>query len=348
MPDGALGVTVQIDDDRPPTDPGCDVRFGDQVPAGNAIDGDVHTSMEFGHGRHGVIVPDPPSWHAGARRVGPVSSTLAPMTKPGRPLHISRLAWYGGSLLAMLVILVMLGLGNWQYSRAKPHVDLAVLAAARAEAAVPVADVLRGATELDPGMVGRRVIVDGRYVAGRQWLVPTADAAGAPGFVVLDVVAPDRSDGDLPASILVARGWVSTTAEAGSAPTGDVRLTAWIGAPDAVSPTLTSAMPAGQLPEIAPARIAADLPAPVLDGYLGVLTSTPATTIAVPPEPMVAVHGSWSIINLGYALQWVLFAGAALVAWAMQIYRARQLPDDDPDDVAATHRLEGATAPSSL
>jgi len=60
------------------------------------------------------------------------------------------------------------------------------------------------------------------------------------------------------------------------------------------------------------------------------------------------VHGSWSIINLGYALQWVLFAGAALVAWAMQIYRARQLPDDDPDDVAATHRLEGATAPSSL
>ena len=87
------------------------------------------------------------------------------MTKLGRPLHISRPAWYGGGLLALLVILVMLGLGDWQYSRAKPHVDLAVLAASRAEAAVPVADVLHGATELDPGMVGRRVIVDGRYLS---------------------------------------------------------------------------------------------------------------------------------------------------------------------------------------
>lgn len=278
-----------------------------------------------------------------------MSSTLAPTTKLGRPLHISRLAWYGGSLLAILVILVMLGLGNWQYSRAKPHVDLAVLAASRAEAAVPLADVLHGSTELDPGMVGRRVIVDGRYVAGRQWLVPTADPTGAPGFMVIDLFAPERSGSAVPTSILVARGWVPTTVDAGSAPVGDVRLKAWVGAPDAVSPTLTSAMPPGQLPEIAPARIAADLPAPVLDGYLGALTSTPMTTIAVPPEPMVAVHGSWSIINLGYAIQWILFAGAALVAWVMQIYRARELPDDDEDepdqraDVPAPQMLEGAT-----
>lgn len=280
-----------------------------------------------------------------------MSSTLAPMTKLGRPLHIGRLAWYGGSVLASLVILVMLGLGNWQYSRAKPHVDLAVLAASRAEAAVPLADVLHGATELDPGMVGRRVILDGSYVAGRQWLVPTADTAGAPGFMVLNVFAPLRGDGDLPASILVARGWVSATAAADTAPIGDVGLTAWIGAPDAVSPTLISAMPAGQLPEIAPARIAADLPAPVLDGYLGVLTSTPVTGIDAPPEPMVAVHGSWSIINLGYAIQWILFAGAALVAWVMQLYRARQLLDDDDDgdrDDVVVQPLSGGTAARSL
>lgn len=251
------------------------------------------------------------------------------MTKLGRPLHISRLAWYGGSLFAMTVIVVMLGLGNWQYSRAKPHVDLAVLAASRAEAAVPVAEVLDGVTELVPDMVGRRVIVDGRYDAGRQWLVPTDGAAGAPGFIVLDVFTPDRGDGDLPASILVARGWVATPRQADTAPDGDVRLTAWIGAPDAVSTTLTSAMPAGQLPEIAPARIASELRAPVLDGYLGVITSTPAAGIAPAPEPMVAVRGSWSITNLGYAIQWVLFAGAALVAWVMQVYRARQLPDDE-------------------
>jgi len=274
------------------------------------------------------------------------------MTKLGRPRHISRFAWYGGSLLAILVIVVMLALGNWQYSRAKPHVDLAVLAASRAEASVPLADVLHGATELDPGMVGRRVLVYGRYVAGRQWLVPTADTAGVAGFMVIDVFAPDPGDSALPASVLIARGWVASTAEAGPPPAGDVRLTAWIGAPDAVSPTLTSAMPAGQLPEIAPARIAAELPAPVLDGYLGVLTSTPVSTISAPPEPMVAVHGSWSIINLGYAIQWILFAGAALVAWLMQLYRARQLPDGEADGdragpeigVGAQHSLEGANA----
>lgn len=308
--------------------------------------------MRFGHIHHGVIVPDPrgAARRGPARRVGQVSSTLAPMTKLGRPLHISRLAWYGGSLLAILVILVMVALGNWQYSRAKPHVDLAVLAASRAEAAVPIDDVLHGATELDPAMVGRRVIVDGRYVVGRQWLVPTADTAGAPGFMVLNVLAPDRADANLPASILVARGWVPTAAEADSAPVGDVRLKAWVGAPDAVSPTLTSAMPAGQLPEIAPARIAAELPAPVLDGYLGVLTSTPVTGIHAPPEPMVAVHGSWSIINLGYAIQWILFAGAALVAWVMQLYRARLLPDDDDntDGSMVGRPLSGAPAPSSL
>ncbi len=291
-------------------------------------------------------MPDQPVGSGPARRVGRVSSTLAPTTKLGRPLHTSRSAWYGGTLLVALVIMVMLGLGNWQYSRAKPHVDLAVLAASRSEAAVPLADVLRGSTELDPGMVGRRVIVDGRYVAGRQWLVPTADAAGAPGFMVVNVFDPDRSGGDLPASILVARGWVATTAAAGSVPTGDVRLESWIGAPDAVSATLTSAMPPGQLPEIAPARIAADLPAPVLDGYLGTVSSTPVTGIAAPPEPMVAVHGSWSIINLGYAIQWILFAGAALVAWAMQIYRARRLPDDEPEHIgeSGTQPLEDTAA----
>jgi surfeit locus 1 family protein len=269
-----------------------------------------------------------------------VSSTLAPTSKLGRPLHISRLAWYGGSLLALVVIVVMLGLGNWQYSRAKPHVDLTVLAASRAQAPVPVGEVLHGATELDADMVGRRVIVDGRYAAGRQWLVPTDDAAGTPGFIVVGVFSPDGG-GDLPASILVARGWVATVQQADAAPAGDVRLTAWIGAPDAVSTTLASAMPVGQLPEIAPARVASDLRAPVLDGYLGVVTSTPPAGLAPAPEPMVAVRGSWSIINLGYAIQWVLFAGAALVAWVMQVYRSRQLPDDDADE----RELEDAASP---
>lgn len=278
-----------------------------------------------------------------------MASALVPTTKLGRPLRVSRPAWYGGGVLAVVAIITMLVLANWQYSRAKPHADLAVLAASRAEAAVPAAQVLGGATELDADMVGRRVQIDGRYLPSKQWLVPTPDATGTPGYLVLDVLEPTSAGTGLPASLLVVRGWVAEPQSADRPPGGDVRLTAWIGAPDGVSSTLTSAMPAGQLPEVSPARIASELVPPTLDGYLGLVESTPATTLTLPAEPMTAVHGSWSILNLGYAIQWVLFAIAVVVAWIMQVMRARQpapaeatRADDQPETGVPV-----ATAPSS-
>lgn len=258
---------------------------------------------------------------------------LAPVhtTRLGRPVHVSRFSWYGGSAVVLALIAAMLVLSQWQYQRARPHPDNALLAASRASPAVPAADLLAGRTEVSADMVGRRVVISGSFLADRQWLVPRPSGTGD-GLLVVTALTP--RDQGLPATLLVARGLLAVdSAEAEprgpAAPTGTVRLTAWIAAPEALADELTGSMPAGQLPDVAPARLAGQLPAPLLDGYLGLVDPTPGLAPAPEPVPPAASTG-WSVVNLGYSLQWLLFAAAAAWMLFQQLRGARRLPQPIP------------------
>jgi cytochrome oxidase assembly protein ShyY1 len=247
-------------------------------------------------------------------------------TRLGRPSQVSALSWYGGSAVVVALIAAMLFLSHWQYERAQPHTDNAMLAASRAMPAVPIENLLGdGRTEVPASAVGRRVVLSGNYLAGKQWLVPrmTGDRDG---FLVVTAFHPDRPQ--VPATVLVARGWVPADgASVPAAGTGTTRLTAWIAAPEALTPGLTGSMPTGQLPDLSAARLVSDVPAPLLDGYLGLVD--PPGGLAAAPEPLPAPSTGWSLVNLGYSLQWVLFAIAALWMLIQQLRNARRLPQPE-------------------
>jgi cytochrome oxidase assembly protein ShyY1 len=253
-----------------------------------------------------------------------VAANLVPATRLGRPVHVSRLSWYGGSALVLVLIAAMLALSQWQYQRARPHPDNALLAASRAAPAAAADQILAGRTDVSAEVVGRRVVISGRYLAGRQWLVPRSGGS----YLVVTAFAP--IDPNLPATVLMARGVLTGDHSAElptgpAAPTGVMRVTAWIAAPEAVGDQLTEAMPAGQLPDVAPARLAGRLPPPLLDGYLGLTEPTPGLAPAAEPVPSAATTG-WSVVNLGYSLQWLLFAIAGVWMLVQQLRGARRLP----------------------
>ncbi len=259
--------------------------------------------------------------------------TPVPATRLGRPIHVSRFSWYGGCALVLVLIAAMLVLSQWQYQRARPHPDNATLAASRAAPAVPAADLLAGRTEVAADMVGRRVVVSGRFLPDRQWLVPRSGESGD-GLLVVTAFAP--GDKALPATVLVARGLLAGDPAEGepqgpAAPTGTVRLTAWIAAPEALADQLISSMPPGQLPDVAPARLAGQLPAPLLDGYLGLVEPSDGLVPAPEPVPPNASTG-WSVVNLGYSLQWLLFASAAAWMLIQQLRGARRLPQPEASE----------------
>jgi cytochrome oxidase assembly protein ShyY1 len=265
---------------------------------------------------------------------GTTASSVA-ATRLGRPVQVSRVSWYGGSALVLALIAVMLGLSQWQYHRARPHPDNSLLAAARSAPAVPATNLLNGRTEVTAEMVGRRVVLLGRYQTGRQWLVPRP---AGDGFLVVTAFSP--RDHALPASVLVARGVLSGDPVEGepkgpAAPTGAVRLTAWIAPPEALSDELTGSLPAGQLPDVSPARLAGRLPTPLLDGYLGLVD--PSAGLAPASEPLApSASTGWSVVNLGYSLQWLLFAAAAGWMLVQQLRGARRLPPPSTSAEAGT------------
>jgi len=274
-------------------------------------------------------VPEPAAPAAAA------APPLAPRTAFGRPLHVSRLTWYGGTFLVFLAVVVMVALSTWQYSRAKPHTDAATLAAAQARPAVPAPQVLHAGSELSASMVGRKVVVSGHYLPGKQGLVErTRD--GTTGWLVVTGFVP--AGRDLPGSMLVVRGWSAST-QVPPAPAGPQRLTAWIAPPEPVSGTLTSSAHADRLPELAPARVTDQLPAPLLNGYLGVVH--PSAPLQSVHEPNPVSKSGWSLLNLGYSVQWLLFAGGAMVMWMLQVRDARREPGQP---VEPTARATGSGA----
>lgn len=312
-------------------------------PAG---DGTVNTDPTQRVGRfepaaYSVRVPDTAT--AALDQQEPV-----PHTRLGRPLHVGRLAWYGGSLLVFVAVVTMVALSTWQYSRAKPHTEARQLAASKSAPAVAGARLLRGVTELTADLVGRRVTVVGRFAPDRQWLVARPNAAGRAGYLVVAAFAPTNRA--LARSMLVVRGW-TPAARPPAEPVGRQLLTAWIAPPEAVSATLMDSLPAGRLPEIAPARVAGRLSAPVLDGYLGI--AHPTAPLQPAAEPALPARGSWSLLNLGYALQWLLFAAGALIMWMLQVRDARRSPEPaqpsgaDGDAAGSAERSQLPAEPSA-
>lgn len=232
--------------------------------------------------------------------------------------------WLGLELLAVVVAVVFVLLGRWQYHSAhqvSPGVPAPVAATAH-----PLGSVLAPGAELTANEVGAGVTVTGTFDPASQRLVGDQVRDGRAGQWVVTLLRP--TDGS--AAILVARGWLASgVATAPAPPVGTVRVLGWLGgAQDPGEGAAAPTMPRSQLPSVSPAVLANQVSYPVRDGFIGQTAVTPltrtvggpasaATSPAASPAapdllPVGVPAGSvtWDWQNLGYAIQWCFFAVA--------------------------------------
>ncbi len=254
------------------------------------------------------------------------------MTDVARFLLAPRwLAWHAATLVAV----VGFGwLATWQLAAFRAEGRPSAPVAAPGEAAVPLAELARPGTALPTVALGRPVRVEGRYQARWQLLVPGRRLGEAVGFHVLTPLV--TSDG---AVVPVRRGWVAdvdspatqpprgvvtvTGVLLPSEPPGAARVDPGRGLPDDRLPVVTTAELMRRLP-VAPDRL--------YEGFVALTGQQPGATGAsapqlVPLEPLPAPGGGglgglgrWQ--NLGYTLQWWVFAAAAVVFWVMVVRNA--------------------------
>ncbi|MEV4811598.1 SURF1 family cytochrome oxidase biogenesis protein [Micromonospora avicenniae] len=254
--------------------------------------------------------------------------------------------WLGYLALALVAAVVMVFLANWQLDRYRGRTEINErIDAGQRMTPAPLRDALPaptgGAGTAGPApaqeKVYTRVTVTGRYDASNTVLVRGRTVDSRVGFEVLTpLVLPDGS------AVLVDRGWIppapggaTARPEVPAAPTGDVTVVGRVHDSESRPGSVERRDGRLETRRIAVPRLADELPYPVYGAYVLLDEQTPQadpTFIAVP----VGHTNNWQ--NLGYIVQWWLFAVMTLFAygWAArrEARRAAGL-DKRPVDRAA-------------
>lgn len=230
--------------------------------------------------------------------------------------------WLGGTVIAVLAVVVCLFLGSWQLSRFEDQVNRhkdAVRTATTATSgpAVPFESLLPDSrAQVTTETVGRTVTLTGRYQAARQLLVPNRTVDGRQGYYVLTPLCPE--DGRC---VAVVRGWAAGGADGRTAPdvTSDqVTVTGRLQAPEnsGSDGAVAGGLPAGQLGTISPAALVNVLPDTGYDGWVAADT-VPDGLVVVPTVQPQGGNGLSlrAFQNLGYTLEWFVFGGFVVFMW---------------------------------
>jgi cytochrome oxidase assembly protein ShyY1 len=241
--------------------------------------------------------------------------------------------WLGIHLFAVLAIPACIWLGVWQLSRFELHSHSgshSTSHGARPNQAVPLAPLVKGpdAQTVTAADVGREVTFSGRYDDAHQLLVPQRTVNGKSGYYVLTPLRP--TGGGLP--IAVIRGWTPHASDVPAAPGGTVELSGRLQtSEDASTPGVigSGGLPAGQVGMISPSTLVNLLPYSVYDGWVALDEGTGGLT----PVPTYQPTGGAGLTlrafqNLGYTLQWFVFAGFVVFMWARFVRRELELARD--------------------
>ncbi|MGK4581850.1 SURF1 family protein [Kitasatospora sp. HPMI-4] len=258
--------------------------------------------------------------------------------------------WLGGTVVALVAIAVCLWLGSWQLGRFEDRVSThkdGGSSAKAPEAAAPLSSVLKGGTaQVGTDTVGREVTVTGSYDPAHQLLVPNRTVDGRNGYYVL---TPLRT-ADGPA-VAVVRGWApgapgsaGTDGAAGSsgtgsgavagvpaAPTGQVTVTGRLQAPEnsGSGGAVAGGLPTGQLGTISPATLVNMLPYRSYDGWVAADAAPAGLTVVPTIQPQGGDGLSLRAFqNLGYTLEWFVFAGFVVFMWFRLVRREAELVQD--------------------
>lgn len=244
--------------------------------------------------------------------------------------------WVGGFLLAVLLAVACVLLGDWQLNRYEQRSARNALVVQNYDREpVPPESVLRSDGDLPVASTWTPVRVSGRYVAAGTVLLRNRPLDGQPGYHVL---VPFRTqDG---ATLLVDRGWLPTGRDGGrpdvvpEAPRGEVEVVARLLPPEEGTDRQA---PAGQAYRIDPSALVDEIavrtgdaaPALITGAYGELWQEEPAPADAPVPLPRPELDDG---PHLGYALQWVVFAVIALGGFV--VVARRTAHEDDEDDGA--------------
>lgn len=230
------------------------------------------------------------------------------------------------SALMAVVALVCIGLGTWQIARYDwKHGENDGL---RHNAEQPVAalDTVLPTLPTQPksdAIQYRRVSATGSYDTAHQVLVRKVQVASTNGFYVL---TPLRTAGG---TLLVVRGFQTTTDTPPAPPAGQVTVTARIEPSDTADDKGREL--SGQVESVNAAQEAQRLDTTVYAGYAELLADQPGTAgLTVLPQPDLSnpAGGAIEPQHIAYILQWYLFAAIA-VAGPLVLARAEARRDDE-------------------
>ena len=234
--------------------------------------------------------------------------------------------WIAGLVFAILISGVFVLLSQWQFGRSTtPEVP-----------DNPATEQVQALTAtLQPGdffpgsVADQMVTADGSYDPAKQVLVPDRLKNGQSGYWVVSAFAvtgaPALSGAAATAQtwIPVARGWVADPADAGTPPSGAVKLTGRLLPSESPLPATAPAPRRASAVSVAelinywdvssyPGFVAAT--SEVVDGSDVSAAAVPGALLPleIGPQPP-AEKVNW--LNLFYSLEWVVFAGFALFIW---------------------------------
>lgn len=221
--------------------------------------------------------------------------------------------WILFHLLVATLVVVMINLALWQFDRLHQRKEFNATVSARFDQPVAALDVVLTPTTEAGAVEWRPVSATGTYVAGPVEVVNLSQG----GVGGRDVVsALDTDDGSV---LLINRGFVPSSDPLPPAPTGTVHVVGQLrrsevrglGQPSDPRGVVLHEVSRIDVPKLAP-----QFGGHVLPMYLQLTASTP-TEAAVPVEPPVLDEGP----HLGYAIQWLLFSGGAVVGWVFVVRR---------------------------
>lgn len=235
-----------------------------------------------------------------------------------------------GLLVAVVISFYQLGMWQLGVSSNQASREMAEVQASRPTAQLE--EVIAPQQTFPDDGAGRSVVARGTYVAELQFLVPQRLLEGEPGYWVVTALRTDVSGRQ--ALLPVLRGFVADPGQADAPPSGQVALTGTLAPGESPGP---GGLPEGQRGAIDTADLVNDWDEPIYNAFMFLVEQDPdvssSEVLRVPPP----VFGETGIVwrNVGYAMQWFVFALFAVYMYYRFLRQAVHGPDPDPDPGSA-------------
>lgn len=259
---------------------------------------------------------------------------------------------------SILALIVSLGLAvgfvllsQWQLESSE---QARTVADPAKDVAAPLGEVAEAGTPVTGQQADQLVTVTGEYRDGSTVLVPGRLQDGTEGYWAVSALTvpgsagrwPD-ADGEL--TVAVARGWTADAVTVPEEPEGRIGVVGRY--LPAEGPVPGVELPEGQVGTVSPAQLTNLWDTPLYSGFVAAFAENPASApfqlgddgaLARDPalmSPQLAeleidqqpTDESVNLLNLFYAVEWVVFAGFALYIW-WRFVRDEWLREQRPED----------------